>query len=67
MMIISIQSNLSSHILLGNLKWKIEFEFVLSPYRLLLPQKRTETNWRAPEKLPVRTLKWSTPITIYGV
>lgn len=61
-----IASNISSHYLAGNLSWKIEFEFVLSPYRMLLPQKRSETNWRAPDKLPVRTLKWSTPIIIHG-
>ncbi|XP_037049692.1 RAB6A-GEF complex partner protein 2 [Bradysia coprophila] len=50
---------------LVDVRWRLHFEFVTSTSESLTPLHVDENNWQAPVDIPIETMVWNLPITLY--
>lgn len=50
---------------LVDVRWRLHFEFVTSTSDSLTPLHVDENNWQAPVDIPIETMVWNLPITLY--
>ncbi|KAJ6635150.1 RAB6A-GEF complex partner protein 2 [Pseudolycoriella hygida] len=50
---------------LVDVRWRLHFEFVTSTSDSLTPLHLDENNWQAPVDIPIETMVWNLPITLY--
>lgn len=48
-----------------DVRWRLHFEFVTSTSDSLTPLHVDENNWQAPVDIPIETMVWNLPITLY--
>lgn len=48
-----------------DVRWRLHFEFVTSTSDSLTPLHVDENNWQAPVDIPIETMVWNLPVTLY--
>lgn len=48
-----------------DVRWRLHFEFVTSTSDSLTPLHLDENNWQAPVDIPIETMVWNLPVTLY--
>lgn len=50
---------------LVDVRWRLHFEFVTSTSEALRPLHQDEASWQAPRDIPIETMVWNLPVTLY--